>query len=457
MDHTRRRMLALTSSLSLPLLAGCTGLMGSDDGGDSESEGSGGNSGGNSGSNENPTESPTPTETATPTPEPESEFLVRTRNVMDEIQWFGTQYQSARRRYLLKVKPVTETITKLKQVNTLTMADVEELRSKTTDLATYVSSDLAPHFELNAALRRGNNVYVRNFEAAVEQNDTAAQQDTLNRLDVFYTRATNESYLAQNLSAHPIEAPLHSLLMSNADGKALFGVSYPPGDNFTTQTFSDDYSGRGSDEVRPHEHEFPTGQRVYAHAHKHSANHDIFDHDNERPNGLIYAFSDGSVDILKDTQAWRERVGDYEPEYTNVFDATVARQGRVDYAYVMANKYVTGTDSEEQFAGVPIFVQRFESEEAAVAAVDSLYSTTLGEDGTTRMANREWTRVFYDYDGPNLYANLHQVGEFLVATSVSPRPHRERRPEQQWPEPLKLSWLGIEEPATPTPQSDDGG
>ncbi|WP_136602236.1 hypothetical protein [Salinigranum halophilum] len=451
MDHSRRRMLTLASSLSLPLLAGCTGMLGSSDEGDSDSAGGSDDSGGG-GSAADATA--TPTETPTPTPEPTSEFLVRTRNVMDEISWFGTQYQRARRRYLLEVKPVTETIAKLKQVNTLTSGDVEELRSKTTALATYVSEELAPHFELDAALRRGNNIYVRNFEAAVQQNDTAAQQDTLGRLDVFYTRATNESYLDQHLSAHPIEAPLHDYLSSDTQGQAIFGVSYPPGDNFTTQTFSDEYSDRASDEVRPHEHEFPTGQRVYAHAHTYDAGHDIYDHENERPNGIIYAFSDGAIDILEDTQAWRERLGDYEPAYTNVFDATVTREGRVDYAYVMANRLVTKTDSDEQFAGVPIFVQRFESPEAAATGVDTLFSTTLGEDGTVRLANREWTRVFYDYDGPNLYANLHQIGEFILVTGVSPRPHRDRSREQQWPEQLKLSWLGMEEPATPTPQSD---
>ncbi|WP_372910832.1 hypothetical protein [Salinigranum sp.] len=448
MDHSRRRVLALTSSLSLPLLAGCTGMLGSGD--DADAGESGDSDGGGGGSNE-ATETPTPTKTPTPTPEPESEFLVRTRTVMDEIRWFGTRYESARRRYLLEVKPVAETIAKLKDVNTLTMGDVEELRSKTTDLATYVSEELAPHFELDAALRKGNNVYVRNFAAAVEQDDTAAQQNALSRLDVFYTRATNESYLDQNLSASPIEDPLHSLLGSGRGGETIFGVSYPPGDNFTTQTFSDDYSGRARDEIRPHTHEFATGQRVYAHAHTYDAGHSIYDHENERPTGVIYAFSDGAIDILEDTQAWRERVGDYEPAYTNVFDATVVREGRVDYAYVMANKLVTGTDSDEQFAGVPIFVQRFESEDAAVAAMETLLSTTLGEDGTTRMGNREWTRVYYDYDGPNLYANLHRIGEFVIATSVSSRPHRDRSRDQQWPEPLMLSWLGIVEPAAETP------
>ena len=145
MDHSRRRMLTLASSLSLPLLAGCTGMLGSSDEGDSDSEGGSDDSGGG-GSAADATA--TPTETPTPTPEPTSEFLVRTRNVMDEISWFGTQYQRARRRYLLEVKPVTETIAKLKQVNTLTSGDVEELRSKTTALATYVSEELAPHFEL---------------------------------------------------------------------------------------------------------------------------------------------------------------------------------------------------------------------------------------------------------------------------------------------------------------------
>jgi hypothetical protein len=449
-------MLALTSSLSLPLLAGCTGMLGSDDGGDGggASGGSGGNSGGNDTGGEG-TETPTATETPTPTPEPEPALLVRTREVMDEIRWFATEYQRARRQFLLEVKPIRDAISKLKSVNTLTMGDVENLRSETTALATFVTEKLSPHFEVDAALENGNNVYVRNLEAAVQQDDTAAQENALGRLDIFYSRVTNESYLDANLSAHPIETPLHDLLLSNSGGKAIFGVSYPPGDNFTSQTFSDEYSERGSDEVRPHVHEFPTGQRVYDHAHKYDAGHDIYDHENERPNGLVYAFSDGAVDILKDTQVWRERLADYEPEYTNVFDATVVRQGRVDHAYVVANTLVTDVGSEEQFAGTPIYVQRFEDESVATAALETLFSTTLGEDGTTTLAGREWTRVFYDYDGPNLYANLYQTGEFIIAASVSPTPHRNRGENQQWPEPLKLSWLGMEVEATET--SEESG
>jgi hypothetical protein len=233
----------------------------------------------------------------------------------------------------------------------------------------------------------------------------------------------------------------------------IFGVSYPPGDNFVTQTFSDEFSGRTRDEVRPHEHTFPTGQRVFAHAHTHGTGHTITDHSNERPDGLINAFSEGSVDILKDTKAWRERVADYEPKYTNVFDATVAREGRVDYAYVMANNLVTNTTSEEQFGGKPIFIQRFEDEETAVVARETLLSTTLGKEGTTSLAGREWTTVYYDYDGPNLYANLLQVGEFIIATGVSPKPHRDRSEKQQWPSQLKGSWLGMEVSDGSTEQS----
>jgi hypothetical protein len=455
MDHSRRRILGLTSSLTLPLLAGCTGLFGSGGGDGDDGESGGGGGGGDSGGESTATPSPTPTETPTPTPEPESAFLVRTRRIMDEISWFGTEYERAMRQYVLQVKPVTDTIETLRDRNTLTSSDVAQLRSRTTELATFVSEELAPHFDLDLALRNGNNVHVRNFEAAVEQDDTAAIQDTLSRLAVFYNRVTNDSYVAQNLSAHPIEEPLHGYLGANAGTKTIFGVSYPPGDNFTTQTFSDEYSDRGSDDVRPHSHEFPTGQRVFAHAHEHGATHDIYDHENERPSGLVYTFSDGAVDILKDTQVWRERLADYEPEYTNAFDATVSREGRVDYAYVTANKLVTDTSSEEQFASEPVFVQRFESPEAAAAAEESLLSTTLGADGTTTLAGREWTRVFYDYDGPNLYANLYRTGEFLLAASLSPTPHRERSADQQWPEQLELSWLGMEEPQG-TATSTDG-
>ncbi|WP_152040409.1 hypothetical protein [Salinigranum salinum] len=447
MDSSRRRLLAVTSSLAFPLLAGCTGLVGggsNDDGSSDGGDDSGGGGGDGDSNEQTETTTETPTETATATPEPPDEFLLRTRQVMDEIRWFGTEYPRAKRNFVLRVKPVRETIESLRERNTLAEGDVVELREKTTALATFVSEELAPHFELDGRLRNGENGLVRNFAAAVEQDDSQASQDALGRLAVFYERVTSESYIEHNLSAHPIEEPLHGMLSAGGEGQTIFGVSYPPGDNFTTQTFSDEYSGRGPDEVRPHSHTFPTGQTVYDHAHEYDAGHDIFDHANERPDGLAYTFSQGSVDILKDTKAWRERLADYQPKYTDVFDGVAVRDGRVDYAYVMANTLVTDRTSEAQFAGRPIFVQRFEDESGAAAAMNTLLETTLSEDGTTSLAGREWTKVFYDYDGPNLYGNLYQVGEFLLAASVSPTPHRERRAEDQWPTPLKQSWLGME-------------
>ena len=447
MDSSRRRLLVLTSSLTLPALTGCLGFGDSSDE-DSASDDSGGNSGGgNDDSGGEPTQTPT-TETATATPEPPNEFLERTRTVMDEIAWFGTEYEGTRRRFLLAVKPVQETVARLRELNTMTESDVAELQSKTEALGTFVAEELVPHFEVERRLRNGNNTFVRGFAAAVEQDDTAAQQDALSRLAVFYKRVTAESYIDRNLSVQPIEAPLHEELQSGGGTKMIFGLNYPDGDNFLTQTFSDEYSDRTRESARPHVHTFQTGQQVVAHAHTYSAGHDITDHANERPDGYLYAFSEGSVDILEDTKAWRERLADYEPKYTNVFDAVVAREGRVDHAYVMANTYVTKTDSEKQFGSKPIFVQRFEDEEAAVVAQQTLLSTTLVEEGVTTLAGREWTKVFYDYDGPNLYANLLQVGEFILATGVSPKPHRDRQESDQWPVQLKGSWLGMEGAAT---------
>jgi hypothetical protein len=169
---------------------------------------------------------------------------------------------------------------------------------------------------------------------------------------------------------------------------------------------------------------------------------------------LIYTFSQGAVDIMQDTKAWRERLADYEPAYTNVFDAVVARDGREDYAYVMANKLVTDQSKEAQFGGRPIFLQRFESQERAVSALNTLLETTLGDDGTTTLAGREWQQVYYDYDGANLYANVLQVGEFVLATSVSPEPHTDRTEADQWPEQLKLSWLGMEVSEGETTETD---
>lgn len=452
MDLTRRRLLLATSSVSFPALAGCTGLTESSNGGDG-SNGGGGGSGGGGGNGGEETATETGTETETATPEPTDPFLLRTREIMDQIAWFGSQYQSARRNYLLKLRPVVGTIETLRSRNTLAEADVAELTSKTTALATYVNEELAPYFDLERRLTNGENDLVRNFASAVEQNDTRASQDALSRLAVFYNRAGTESYLNQNLSAHPIEEPLHEMLSSVDVTKVIFGLSYPPGDNFTTQTFSDEIDdedaddndeNREKDEVRPHSHTFPSGQTIYAHAHVYDSGHDIYSHENEPPNGRVYAFSDGSIDIMKDTEAWRERLADYEAEYTNIFDAVVIRDGRVDYAYVMANELVTDVEKEEQFEGRPILIQRFQSESAAATAMDTLLETTLGSAGTTTLADREWTKVFYDYDGPNLYGNVYQIGEFVITTSVSQQPHSQRGPKDQWPSQLKSSWLGME-------------
>lgn len=432
MSYTRRSVLGLTS-LSLAGLSGCIGnlLPGSDSGGSQTPASSSG------GTPQPSTPTPTPTETATATPTPTPAIAERTGKIFAQIRWFATEYERAMRRYRLHASRVKEQVTNMSKTGTVTQDDISILREHTDTFGSYVTSELAPHFVLNDTLKRGGLAYVQQLERAVRVGDEGEQRRVLGILSGYYDSITSQTYISKHLSREPIREPLQELLLTS--GKAIVGISYP-GTGMLTFTYSNDYKMDDDGWIPAHYHEWDSGHRMYAHSHDHGQDHDIRDHQNEPDSGRVYAFKDGAVDLLKDTELWRDEMSDYEREFTDVFGPVSRGEDRDDRVYLLVN------DVSKEFTAYPLYLQQYADTAAAEAAFDSLYESNVTKIGTKTLAGRTWTKSFYNTSGgPSIYLDVAQFGRFVVAAAPSPKPYGRR---DEWPDQMQRSWLAMEEPAS---------
>jgi len=222
---------------------------------------------------------------------------------------------------------------------------------------------------------------------------------------------------------------LYDMLIPDGSTDMIVALASADGE-YVTWAHPDRTESTGDDGVDRHTHEFPSGHRVFTHAHAHSTPHPVREHTNEPPTDSLYAYADGSVALLEDAELWRERMDDYQPTIADVF-APVRSSNRSLGVSCFVAPIGDGFDS------TPLYVERFPTADAAATAVDG----GPGADGTVTFAGREWDRVFYDRDGVTLYAYRVRSGSTVVTAAPSPTAW-ERRPD--WSADLAPTWLGVE-------------
>jgi hypothetical protein len=85
-----------------------------------------------------------------------------------------------------------------------------------------------------------------------------------------------------------------------------------------------------------------------------------------------------------------------------------------------------------------LFVQQYDDAEAARAAVDSLFQTSVSREGEYSFGRDRWHRVYYHADGDVTYAFLIRAGSFVLVAAPSEVAWEER---VDWTEPLDRLWL----------------
>jgi|GEM_PF-2518304 len=433
MSFTRRGVLAAVALAQSNLLGGC---FGGDDGTRADSNPSG------SGSNPTATATPepttgeptateTPAATPTATPVANADFAAATTNLLSEFEWFRSQYDRAITQFRINVGGVYDTLSEIQAAEERTEADVQALRSASTTLADFVQSTLVPHFTVAPALRIGNNVYVRDFERSVSRGDRQFQDTTLSRAKSFYQRVRSNSYISNELSRRPVYGTLYDLLVPSGATDRIVALVSEDGD-FRTWAHPDLDDSTADDGVDRHTHEFPSGHQVFTHAHAHPTTHPLRDHTNEPELNELYAYGADGVSQLVDGASYRERLGDFEPAQTNLF-GPVKSDGRTTGVTLMIGTIGSGWDSS------PVYVERFDSVDAAQAVTES--TDTVGSEGVTSLAGRNWERVFYDAAGTTIYAYRLRAGSTVVTALPSDVPW-ERRPK--WAAGLSGTWLAAE-------------
>jgi hypothetical protein len=425
---TRRGILATLALAQSNLLGGCFG--GSDAGSDDPPPDGGGGGDGSDGTS-TATAEPTaePTETATATPVANADLAASTAALLDEFEWYRTEYEPTIVEFRRVANGVIGVIDDTAPSGDLTSDAVDDLEAATTAVADYAAENLVDHFAVDPALRTGDNVYVRDFRRAVRRGDVDAQDSVLGQARLFYSRVTSNEYIRNEFSRRPVYDALYDMLIPDGSTASIVALAAVD-DEFTTWAHPDRTESTADDGVERHTHEFPSGHRVFTHAHTHSTPHPVRDHTNEPETDRLYAYTDGTVALLEDAELWRERMDDYEPSVTDVF-------GPVRSSDRSLGVYSFVAPIGDGFDATPLYLERFPTPDAAAAAVEAGPRT----DGTTTFAGREWDRVFYDRDGVTLYAYRVRVGATVVTASPSPTAW-ERRPN--WAAGLGSTWLGVQ-------------
>lgn len=430
MSFTRRGVLAAVALAQSNLLGGC---FGGADGTRAES-GSTGGADPTATAPPDPTASePTATGTPTPTPTPVANagMAATTTTLLSEFEWFRSEYDTTLTQFRITVNQVYTVLTEVEAAETRTESDVAALRAATTDLAEFVRANLAGHFEVDPALRTGNNVHVRNVERGVSRGDREFQDTAISRAKSFYQRVISNQYVSNELSRRPVYGPLYDMLVPGGSTDRIVAL-VSEDDGFVTWAHPDLDDSTADDGVDRHTHEFPSGHRVFTHAHANSPPHPLRDHTNEPELNRLYAYGDDGVGILLDAASYRERLDDFEPTLTGLFDPAKS-DGRTTGVTFMIGSVGPGWDA------VPAYVEAFDSVDAAQAVTES--TDVVGSEGVMSLAGRDWERVFYDVAGTTIYAYRLRAGRAVITALPSDVPW-ERRPE--WAAGLRGTWLAAE-------------
>lgn len=429
MNITRRRLLELGSIGLAGSLAGCNG---------NNSPSTSSPSPTPSSTSGTPTPPPTETETETPTPtptiEPDTPALASTtRNIFDSVIWHSTQHGQVMGQVRIHANRVLSIARSMEEATRVTANDVDELRARTEDLATYMAANVEPYYPVDSRVLNGNNVLVQQVGVTARRGDRSALDESLGRLRAFYTNYSDREYFETNFS----NSPIYNKLAERLGGDNIYAIHHPRTDFHEVSHSDRQQNNFREDGVEQHVHEWPTGHQLLAHAHTHSGTHTIRNHNQEPDDRLIYAYRDGGVDILADDNLEVQEMEQYRLEREDVFESVSLPTARQDALYLIVNNIGT------QFLQLPALVQRFSTIQRARRAVATLLDADVFEQGTTSVGGREWRRVFYTQQGVTFYAYLIQTGEFVVTAAPD---EREWRNQTNWPGPISSSWLGSSDP-----------
>ncbi|CAI49957.1 uncharacterized protein NP_3732A [Natronomonas pharaonis DSM 2160] len=372
-----------------------------------------------------PTPEPEPDEEPTPETDPDEEpdeptldeptrqLVAATDRVLDEIEWFATEYEDAMDAYVSALDRAIETVLQLENTTTITEGDIERLEDVAEHVEVTIQDELEPHFRLHGRVSRRNERAIERVERFGERGDRPAVNDELESLRSFYEGIRGFLFRQRNLSRDPIRNRLVEFLSRDDIGgdidDILFEFRYRNGESLSTRAYTED------------------GQE-----------------DRDDPNllGEPAATPAGSI-------RW-------SPTYTFTerFEPMSVPQGRRDELALVVNDWedYDGTPVgvyTDRFHSWPVYIQRYHSPAAAETAASLLVDgpVFLEADWAVAIGDIEWRQARYRLDGDVIYAPFKQFGPYIITlapsrTSIEDREGRDD--DEPWTVPLDHTWLHIE-------------
>lgn len=431
-ELTRRRLIAAGTAGLAGALAGC-----SDTSPTPTDGGSGSGSGGGNGQGKTTTKKPTPTTTKGPKID-FPDLAKATDTIVDSIVWHATSYTQVMSQLRVHGGRIASFGKDLREAKSVTQNDLEQLESMTTAMAEYVRTNVQPYYPVSGAVIDGNNTYVQQVKLAAQRGDPSALDSSLQRLVDFYGNYGRRSFTEDQFQNGPIHQKLFDRLRrGKGANNAIFGVFHPASKFYAACHRDAVPEDATEDGVPQHVHEWPSGHLVVTHTHKHDAAHSLQAHLNEPRSRKILAYRDGQFDILSDDDAGNPRVLAYSVHRSDIFGPVSLPDEREEMVYVTVNEPTPDFDESV------LQIQTFDSVDAAKAAVETLLSADVFEQGTYPLVNAknyrlDLRRIYYSHQGTTFYAYLLQVGRNVVTFAPN---ETEWGSKVDWPDEISLTWF----------------
>ncbi|WP_136716190.1 hypothetical protein [Halorientalis salina] len=395
--------------------------------------------------------------------EAEGRLAETTERIMDELDWFASEYQGAIAAFKEAGEEVTSTVNEVAEAVPLTKQDVrrldgeidrprmdqgwpwdiwwekgdkrwrrfdinwqepieddpepplldsgaiDSLRQKTDAFADTFEEELHPHFSGAGKERQFGASTIDVIEQFNTMGDAAMVVAGLIRLYEHYETVTGSKYVQENLSNDPIRNRLVKYLTASGTGP-----------NPDPPLFELDYRGQYS-------------HTAFVHA---------------RTVGEDRAEALAQTEPVMSINGSTSLSG--ELQLQSLVKPLTVDDDRVDVCYAIVNMWENTVRYSEEFPSQTIFCQRYTNTDAARSATRSLLDRNTvwqsdqievqigGEGGTN------WTPIVYSYESEQWYALFKQVGRTTYITGVSRRPFEHR--DEDWTDPLELSWIRTGEP-----------
>jgi len=335
---------------------------------------------------------------------PNSRLATEIGRAYGEIEWFASSYDAAIRTYQRVLGNAMATVTRVRDSAEFDANSLGLVRRATDRAVTTAEAELGGHFGIPGQMRAETDHHLATIRRFSDRGDLDRVDEELERLHDYLRGIRSDLFVRRVLSDRQVDASLYRHLH---DGT-------PDSDD---DEDNDDEADPGLFECYHSD-----GYAGYAYAGPRYIERDPFD-------GTPGADANEGRELLA-----RQR---------RHFDAAGESTDRNGYAYVVS--YAVPDETDQPAALTPLdypytslFVQHYDGVEAATAAVETLFDTSVSREGRYSFGRDRWHRVYYHAGGDVTYAYLIQAGPYVLVAAPSEVAWEER---VDWTEPLDRLWL----------------